>query len=88
MFDAHKMAQGGVRPEDALRCDTLACLAQVHGDRRAEEVLDLLAVCVRSEPAWATYVDAAHHKRGEMEERHAVKMGRKQTGHILLKADE
>ena len=58
----YKVAQGGVRPEDAFGGDALAGLAEIHGDGRAEKVLDVVRVVVVSKPAGPCERNAAHHE--------------------------
>ena len=82
------MPERGVRPQHALRRDALARLAHVHRDGGAEEVLDLVAVGVRGDPAGAADGHAAEDEGGEVEEGDAVEVGGEEADHVLLEADE
>ena len=82
------MPQRGVRPEDALGCDALAGLTEVHGDRRAEEILDLITVGVRSNPARPSYRYTAQDEGRQMEQGNAVEVCGEKADDVLLETDE
>ncbi len=82
------MAERGIRPEDALSCDALSRLSEVHCDRTTQKVPDPVAVRVRRDPARSSHGRASQDEGWEVEEGDAVEVGGEETDDVLLEADE
>ena len=80
------MSECGVCPQYTLGCNAFSCLAHVHRNGGAEEVLDLVAVRIRRNPAGASQGSTSENEGREVDESDIVEVGGEEPGHVLLEA--